>query len=71
MAAGARSSVYCATSRDPILTERGQSTEADNCYFGSDARCASPSRHALDLELGGQLWRWSAEAVKLPREFEI
>lgn len=69
--AGARSSIYCATSRDPILTERGQSMEPDNCYFGSDCRCSSPSPHALDPALGQWLWNWSADTVKLPVEYNI
>lgn len=69
--AGARSSVYCATSRDPILTERGQATEPENCYFGSDCRCASPSSHALDPALGKWLWQWSADMVNLPKEYDL
>ncbi|BDA41074.1 Retinol dehydrogenase 11 [Coccomyxa sp. Obi] len=70
-AEGARSSIYCATSRDPILTERGQLMEPDNCYFGSDCRCSSPSSHALDPALGQWLWKWSADMVKLPVEYDI
>lgn len=69
--AGARSSIYCATSRDPILTERGQSMEADNCYFGAGCRCQSPSKHALDPALGEWLWSWSADMVKLPAKYDI
>ena len=64
---GARSSVFCATSRDPILCEH-QATEADNCYFGSDCRCAAPSAAANDASLGAWLWQWSAAAVALPEQ---
>ena len=68
---GARASVYCATSRDPILTERGQATEPDNCYFGSDCRCASPSGQALDPALGAWAWQWSVDMAKLPRDLDM
>ncbi|EIE26364.1 NAD(P)-binding protein [Coccomyxa subellipsoidea C-169] len=44
---------------------------ADNCYFGSDCRCSSPSKHALDPALGQWLWSWSADMVKLPAKYEI
>ena len=63
--------MYCATSKDPILTERGMTSEADNCYFGSGCKCESPSSYALDPMLGKWLWQWSSEAVKLPKEFQL
>jgi len=68
--AGARSSVFCATSREPILCEH-QAYEADNCYFGSDCRCAAPSAAAGDAALAAWLWRWSADAVALPAQCDL
>ena len=68
--AGARSSVFCATSRDPILCEH-QATEADNCYFDATCRCAAPSAAAGDTSLAAWLWRWSAAAVDLPAQYDL
>ena len=62
--------MFCATSRDPILCEH-QATEADNCYFGSNCRCAAPSSAAGDASLAAWLWRWSAAAVGLPEHSDL
>ena len=69
--AGARSSVYCATSRDPILTEFGQATGSDNCYFGSNCCCESPSSYATDPVLARWLWKWSADMVSLNKMYDL
>ena len=63
--------MYCATSKDPIMTERGMTSEPDNCYFGSGCRCEHPSSYALNPKLGKWFWQWSSEAVGLPKDLRM
>ena len=68
--ASARLSVFYATSRHPILCEH-QATEADECCFEFNWRCASQSIAAGNASLAAWLLRWCAAAVGLPEQCEL
>ncbi|KAK9806291.1 hypothetical protein WJX72_008741 [[Myrmecia] bisecta] len=70
---GARSSIYCATSPDLAGLADLAATAGDpaKCYINSNCRILTPSWRALDPVMATWLWRWSAEAVKLPAEYDL
>ncbi|KAK2075921.1 hypothetical protein QBZ16_001257 [Prototheca wickerhamii] len=61
---GARSTVYCATA--PQVEQ-----ERDKVYYHSSCLPITPNPLALDRDLAGWLWDWSAEAVALGSEHNL
>lgn len=61
--AGARCSVFCATSED-----LDGPTGRQQFYYDSNCRPVSPSAAARDEQLAVWLWDWSAAAVGLSAE---
>jgi hypothetical protein len=66
MSAGARASVYCATS-----PELESPRLAGVYYIESNCTAGKPSKSACNAELAGWLWAWSAKEVGLPADADL
>jgi hypothetical protein len=64
--AGARSSVYCATSQH-ITEEKSPS----QCYINFTCKPMRPKARFVDPASGKWLWQWSAETTGLPAEVDL
>ena len=63
---GSRCTVYCATAKSAIAESRQYLG-----YFGSNAKPERPNKRAYSIEAAKELWKWSADTVDLPSEWDL